>query len=105
MGIGPRPVGSVLSRVVADLGLDDPAERTLFERWDAIAGTETAAVCRVIRFRDGRLMLGVDSPVWSYELSMRRLTIKERINAYFSALGEKTRVTEVTVKLNGIRGR
>ena len=105
MGTGPRPIGALLPSVVAALGLDDPAERTLFERWAEIAGPETAKVARVVKFREGRLLLGAESPVMSYELSMRREALRDRINAYFAARGGKARVTEVTVKLNGIHGR
>ena len=91
----PRYLRTVLTAVMQSLGLDDPAEAALHARWDQAVGPEIAAVCRVEKLEAGRLFLGVDNPVWSYELSMRREALRGQVNAF---LGEE-KVIEVHVRL------
>ena len=95
----PRSLRTVLTGVMQSLGLDDPAEAALRARWDQAVGSEIAAVCRVEKLDAGRLYLGVDNPVWSYELSMRREALRGKINAF---LGEE-KVIEVHVRLKNER--
>ncbi len=96
----PRLLKSVLTDVAASLGIDDPLEGRLLANWAAAAGSDVAAVCGPEKLTGGRLTVSVDNPVLRYEMSMRRDSLRERLNDW---LGEE-RIKEVQVKLRRIRG-
>ena len=98
---GFRPLGSVLSGALTDIGLGSPAEAALHARWADAVGPEIAAVSRVERLEGGKLTIGVDHPTWNYELMMRAASLRDRINAFLHT----TIITEVHVKLRTPRGR
>jgi len=79
----PRPVGTALRQLVHDLGI----ERTLKEydvitSWESIVGAQVAKVTKAQRIQNGTLIVSVASASWRAELTMRRLEIRDKINAY-----------------------
>ena len=96
-----KSLRSVLGGVVKALGLDDPTEGVLLANWAAVVGPDVAAACRVERLKQGRLFLQVEDAAWSYELSMRREALRERINSFL----ENDSITEVHVRVRSARGR
>ena len=70
----PRPeaLGSLVSRVLDDLGLDETA---LVSRvvgcWEAAVGPEIASHCRPTALRGKVLEATVDSSVWCQQLQLR----------------------------------
>ncbi len=99
--MGPRPLRSVLNAVMRTMGLDDPTEGVLFANWAQVVGADVAAVCRVERLSHGKLFLLVDNSVWSYELSMQREGLRDKINSFLKA----EKISEVHVKLAKKHGR
>ncbi len=75
-----QPMGPVVGRVLADLGLD-AAERAfrIGQRWAELVGEETASHCRPIAVRAGVLEAEVDSSVWCQQIQLRRPEILEAL--------------------------
>lgn len=97
----PRPLRAVLGAVLESLKLGDPAEASLFERWDEAAGPDFAARCRPERLEGGRLTVTCEHPVLSYEIGMRREALRAHLNGFL----KEARVTEVKVHLRRAHGR
>ena len=69
----PTAVGTVLPRVLDELGLDGArAALRAVECWEAVVGPEAARHSRPVALRAGVLEANVDSSVWSQELMLRR---------------------------------
>ncbi len=66
-------IGSELSRVLSDLGLDD-AQRAfrIGECWEAAVGPEIARHSRPVGLRGDVLEVAVDSSVWAQQLQLQR---------------------------------
>jgi len=96
-----KTLRSVLDGLMKTLGLDDPTQGIIYSNWVEIVGPEVAAVCRIERLSRGRLFLRTDSSAWSYELSMRREALRERINGFLNA----NKISEVHVKAGTARGQ
>lgn len=66
-------VGRLVSRVLADLGLDAPARVVrVAERWEEAVGAEIARVARPTAMRRDTLELSVESSVWAQQLQLRK---------------------------------
>lgn len=91
----PRPLRTLLTDVAASIGLDDPVERKLHERWGEAVGPDLAALCGPEKLAAGRLTVGVGSAVVKYEMAMRREILREKINEWLG----KEYIKEVHVKL------
>lgn len=96
----PRPLRAFLTDVAASIGLDDPVERKLHERWAEAVGSDLAALCGPEKLAAGRLTVGVESAVVKYEMAMRREALRKKINEW---LGEES-IKEVHVKLRRKHG-
>ncbi len=69
----PRAIGTVVSQVLGDLGLDAAqAAFRILERWPEVVGPEVARHCRPVSVRGGVLEAEVDSSVWCQQLQMDR---------------------------------
>jgi len=83
----PRKVGSVVSKVLDDLGLDAAAAAfQLGERWEEAVGSEIARHCRPVAVRGRVLEARVDSSVWAQQLQLR---VPEILAALRDVLGEE----------------
>jgi predicted nucleic acid-binding Zn ribbon protein len=81
----PRRLGEALSKVAADLNLDDPDDvAAVMAAWADAVGEAIAAHVRPRRLHDGVLLVEVDAPVWATQLRyleedvLRRLGRKVR---------------------------
>jgi predicted nucleic acid-binding Zn ribbon protein len=81
----PRRLGEALSKVAADLRLDDPGDvAAVMAAWPDAVGEAIAAHVRPRRLHDGELLVEVDAPVWATQLRyleedvLRRLGRKVR---------------------------
>ncbi len=81
----PRRLGEALSKVAADLNLDDPGDvADVMAGWADAVGDAIAAHVRPRRLHDGVLLVEVDAPVWATQLRyleedvLRRLGRKVR---------------------------
>ena len=71
----PRPalLGSLVSRVLSDLGFDETALVVrVGECWEAAVGPEIARHCRPTALRGEVLEATVDSSVWCQQLQLRQ---------------------------------
>lgn len=69
----PEPVGSLVSQVLSDLGLETSVRVVrLAERWEEAVGAEIAGHCRPTALRGEVLEAEVDSSVWCQQLQLRR---------------------------------
>jgi len=84
---GPlEPVGPLLQRLLARLGLDRRLEEyRAVEAWPEVVGPVIAAQTRAVGVREGVLFVDVASSVWMQELSVLRDSIAERLNARLGA--------------------
>ncbi len=96
----PRPLRAFLTDVAESIGLDDPVERKLHEKWAEAVGRDLATLCGPEKLAAGRLTVGVGSAVVKYEMTMRREALREKINEW---LGEEC-IKEVHVKLRKKHG-
>lgn len=96
-----KAIKAVLAGVLRAMGLDDPTEGLLLANWTRAVGADVAAVCRLERLSHGRLFVQVENAAWSYELSMRREALRERINGFLN----QEKITEVHVKVRSGNGR
>lgn len=97
----PLPLRAFLTDIASSIGLDDPVERQLHERWAEAVGPDLATLCGPERLAAGRLTIGVGSAVVKYEMAMRRETLREKLNAWLG----KEYIKEVHVKLRKKHGR
>ncbi len=81
-----EPIGSLVPRVMNDLGLTDTARvMQIAACWDEAVGREIAEHCRPTALRGGRLEATVDSSVWCQQLQLRA---PEILQALRRVLGE-----------------
>ncbi len=80
-------IGSLLPRVLSDLGLTDTARvMQIAARWEEAVGPEIADHCRPTALRGELLEATVDSSVWCQQLQLRAPEILEGLRR---VLGEK----------------
>jgi predicted nucleic acid-binding Zn ribbon protein len=74
------PLAKLLSRMLKDLNLDGDAKRyEAINKWEEIVGPTIAAVTEPERISHGTLVVKVNSSVWKYELTMRKMEILEKV--------------------------
>jgi len=79
---GPISAGAALQDLVRQLGIGRTlAEYDVLTSWERLVGEQIAKVTSPERFENGVLFIAVVSAPWRAELSLRRLEIKEKINA------------------------
>ena len=75
-----EPIGSLLPRVLSDLGLTETARvMQIAARWEEAVGREIADHCRPTALRGGLLEATVDSSVWCQQLQLRAPEILEAL--------------------------
>ncbi|HEX5067857.1 MAG TPA: DUF721 domain-containing protein [Myxococcota bacterium] len=73
IGGDPENVGTLVPRVLRDLGLETSAKVVyIAERWERWVGPEVARRCRPTALRGEVLELEVESSAWCQVLQMRR---------------------------------
>ncbi len=78
----PEPLGSLVARVLEDIGAGDSARvMRIAECWEEAVGPEIAAHCRPTALRGGVLEATVDSSVWCQQLQLRGPEIIEALRA------------------------
>jgi predicted nucleic acid-binding Zn ribbon protein len=91
----PQPVGSALSRLVAERGWQESvAVGGVMGRWDVVVGPEIAAHCRPETFDDGVLTVRADSTAWATQVRLLTAGLLRRLA---EEVGEGT-VTKVVVR-------
>ena len=94
MGKRPQPIRALLDSVFAGMGLAmNSPEMILRVRWPEAVGADIAAATEVDRLEHGRLVLTAENPVWAFELSMRRESLRDTLNAFLG--GEEIREVQV----------
>ncbi|MGB2958053.1 MAG: DUF721 domain-containing protein [Bacteroidota bacterium] len=79
---GPVSAGAALRDLVRQLGIGRTlAEYDVLTSWESLVGGQIARVTTPQRFENGVLFISVATAPWRAELSLRRLEIKQRINA------------------------
>ena len=82
----PERVGSLVPRVLRDLGLDESARALrIQEGWEGAVGAEVASHCQPVALRNGILEARVDSSAWCQAL---RLRAPELLDGLARALGD-----------------
>jgi predicted nucleic acid-binding Zn ribbon protein len=82
----PVRVGSLVPRVLSDLGLDESARALrIQEGWEGAVGVEVASHCQPVALRNGILEARVDSSAWCQAL---RLRAPELLDGLARALGD-----------------
>ena len=82
----PERVGSLVPRVLSDLGLDESARALrIQEGWADAVGAEVASHCQPVALRNGILEARVDSSAWCQAL---RLRAPELLDGLARALGD-----------------
>ncbi len=82
-----EPIGSLLPRVMSDLGLADTARvMQIAARWEEAVGREIAEHCRPTALRGDLLEATVDSSVWCQQLQLR---VPEILEGLRRVLGEE----------------
>ncbi len=77
-----RKVGTVIDKVLARLGVAEVVDRhRVFGEWRERVGAEIARSARPQRLDGDVLIVGVASPAWMSELSLRRIEILKSLNA------------------------
>jgi predicted nucleic acid-binding Zn ribbon protein len=95
-----EPIGKILSDVIRDLGLSKKlSEQRAVVEWPDIVGRRVAEHARAVRVDGGRLLVEVDSPVWSQELTLMKRNILREIN---DRIGRKA-IDNVHFVLGGAR--
>ena len=78
----PERVGSLVPRVLRDLGLDESARALRIEQsWERAVGAEVAAHCRPVALRNGVLEVQADSSAWCQTLRLRAPELQDRLAA------------------------
>jgi predicted nucleic acid-binding Zn ribbon protein len=76
-----QPIGKILETVVSDLGLTRKlSEQRAVIEWPDVVGRRVAEHARAVRVDGGKLLVEVDSSVWTQELTMMKLEILRQIN-------------------------
>lgn len=77
----PQLLGSVVDRMVAERGWEQPvAVGGAIGRWAEIVGEDTAAHVRPEGFDDGELVVACDSTAWATQLRLLAPTLVRRLN-------------------------
>ena len=98
----PTAVGDLIGQVLGDLGLGGVAKaHQIGARWEEIVGAQVAAHCRPLGLRGEVLEVGVDSPVWSQQLQLRK---PELLAALERVLGSEA-PRELRFQVGYARGR
>jgi predicted nucleic acid-binding Zn ribbon protein len=98
----PTALGDVVGQVLGDLGLSGVAKaHRIGARWEEIVGAQIAAHCRPLGLRGDVLEIGVDSPVWSQQLQLRK---PELLSALATAFGRDA-PRELRFQVGYARGR
>lgn len=88
----PRRVGASLDSITRALGAPDAASlKTLFDRWDDLAGPELGAHTRPLSLVQSVLSVAVDDPAWAAQLSYSEGTLLRRLEEVLGT-GAVTRV-------------
>ena len=81
----PQLVGSVVDRMVAERGWEQPvAVGGAIGRWAEIVGAETAAHVHPESFDDGELVVACDSTAWAAQMRLLAPTLVRRLNEELS---------------------
>ena len=82
---GPEAIGPIVKEIISRLGLKElTASSRVFEIWDTVVGSSIALHARPYSFRDGILIVNVDSSVWLAQLERyRKRQIRDKLNKEF----------------------
>ncbi len=76
----PARIGSVVHRVLGELGYDAEAPGLLLSRgWEGVVGVEAALHCEPVDLNGDLLEVRADSPAWSQHLQLHRDEILARV--------------------------
>jgi predicted nucleic acid-binding Zn ribbon protein len=78
------PLGQVMTAALKEFGLDKKAQSySVITGWDAVVGEKVASVTQPQKLERGVLTVRVTSPVWRYELTMRKRDILAKIQTAY----------------------
>jgi predicted nucleic acid-binding Zn ribbon protein len=79
--LGPQPLGSVLSDVIDELGIQRRLdEARTIEAWAEMAGPQINAVTDSAWVSRGKLFVKITSAAWRHELHLQRRAWRGRLN-------------------------
>lgn len=78
----PTPIRSIVEKILSGAGLDKMVQASrVVKLWDTVVGPTIAGHAQPRSFREGTLIVNVDSSVWLAQLDRyRKRQIKERLN-------------------------
>jgi hypothetical protein len=80
---GPTPVGEVLKRALARLGLDrEIDDYRIWQAWDEVVGRTIARNAQPVRLDGKRLVVAVRNASWMHELSSLGRELARRCNEW-----------------------
>lgn len=75
-------LGAVMGDALREFGLDKKARSyAVITNWTEIVGEQVSAITTPQKLEKGVLTVKVHSPVWKYELTMRKQEIMQKIAA------------------------
>jgi len=79
----PLPLQQLMNSTLRELGLDKKARSySIITSWQEIVGERVASVTTPEKVDRGILTVRVASPVWKYELTMRKKEILAKIHSH-----------------------
>ncbi|MFC1808030.1 DUF721 domain-containing protein [Candidatus Omnitrophota bacterium] len=82
--IQPTSMKDVLKLAIREVELKTDniiKEHDIYKVWSMAAGEEASKHSAPVKFNKSKLVVGVDSPTWIYQLSLNKDKIEKKINA------------------------
>jgi predicted nucleic acid-binding Zn ribbon protein len=73
----PESIKDVLDKIFPEI--KTRKDRGILEIWGQIAGKQTARHTKPAAFKEGILVVNVDSAIWLYELNLRKPILLQRL--------------------------
>lgn len=78
---GLESLGEIIARLMSASRMGEQLDQArIWEKWDALAGPRLCRHGSPYRFKDRRLYVRVDSPVWMHRFTYEKAAIMRRIN-------------------------
>lgn len=78
----PQPIRDILKTTLGEMvaGKDSLSKEDINEAWEKAAGKAAGNHSSPARIRGKVLIVNVDSPIWIYQLNLKRAEIEKKLN-------------------------